>query len=471
MNDDAPVAINPYESPAVLADAVDHIGTPAATIDHSHLPPLTRDGSFWGLTLAQFFGAFNDNLFKQLVLLLAVPVAVSAASSATAGEDKQDVAAMVFSLPFVLFSGFAGYLSDRYSKTRIVVWAKVAEIVIMALGMVGFLMYANTGYVGLLIVLFLMGAQSAFFGPSKYGILPELFRGTDLPRANGIIIMTTFLAIIFGTATAGVLGDLLIAHDDSGANDATRLWIGSLACIGIAVVGTATSLLVRRTPRAVPDLPFRLSSLAIPPETRAVLWRDPPLMTAIFASSMFWLVSGITVLVVNYVGINEMQLDPGRAKTLTSLLNACVGLGIAGGAVLAGKLSRGKADFRITRLGAWGIVVCLTLLGLYQEGLQMVGFNGSLVLMFLLGMFAAFFAIPVQVFIQARPAEDQKGRIIAVMNLANFAAILASGAIYGIFDRLTNAVGLPHAPIFIMTAAIILPVAIFYRPHNVELSK
>jgi acyl-[acyl-carrier-protein]-phospholipid O-acyltransferase/long-chain-fatty-acid--[acyl-carrier-protein] ligase len=331
-------------------------------------------------------------------------------------------------------------------------------------------MYARTGYTGLLVVLFLMGAQSAFFGPSKYGILPELFRGTDLPRANGIVIMTTFLAIIFGTATAGVLGDLLVEHLPEGGVNAKGLWIGSLACIGIAILGTITSVVIRHTPRAVPNLKFRLSSLAIPPETRAVLWNDKPLLAAIFASSMFWLVSGVTVLVVNYVGLNEMNLPADRSKTLTSLLNACTGLGIALGAVLAGKLSAGKADFRLTRLGAWGIVACLCLLGLYNAaGNQLLGFNLSMPLMILLGMFAAFFAIPVQVFIQARPQEDQKGRVIAVMNQANFTAILLSGAIYGVFDRTVNALSIPHAPIFMMTALIILPVAIFYHPKNVEL--
>jgi len=320
------------------------------------------------------------------------------------------------------------------------------------------------------VVLFLMGTQSAFFGPAKYGILPELLRGTDLPRANGIVIMTTFLAIIFGTATAGVLGDLLIEQLPAGGVNAQGLWIGSLACIGIAIVGTITSVMIRYTPRAVPNLPFRLSSLGIPPETRAVLWQDKPLMAAILASSMFWLISGVTVLVVNYVGLKEMNLAESNSKTLTSLLNACTGLGIALGAVLAGKLSRGKADFRITRVGAWGIVACLCLLGLYNaQGNQLLGFNLSLPLMILLGMFAAFFAIPVQVFIQARPQEDQKGRIIAVMNQANFTAILLSGAIYGLFGRLTTALEIPHTPIFIMTAAMILPVAIFYRPKNVEL--
>jgi acyl-[acyl-carrier-protein]-phospholipid O-acyltransferase/long-chain-fatty-acid--[acyl-carrier-protein] ligase len=150
-------------------------------------------------------GAFNDNFYKQLMLLLAIPVVPGTL-------DQQQVATIVFALPFVLFSGIAGHLSDKYSKNRVIVLAKAAEIGIMGLGLIGFLMYGATGYRGLLAVLFLMGIHSAFFGPSKYGILPELFRNKDLPRANGIVLMTTFLAIIFGTVSAGFLGDLLVDH-------------------------------------------------------------------------------------------------------------------------------------------------------------------------------------------------------------------------------------------------------------------
>lgn len=373
------------------------------------------------MTATQFLGAFNDNLFKQLMLLLAVPIVTAAATSTE--KDEQGFATIIFSLPFVLFSGLAGYLSDRYSKRTVIVCCKFAEIIIMLLGFIGFLMYGTTGYGGLLCVLFLMGVHSAFFGPGKYGILPELFRGSDLPRANGIILMTTFLAIIFGTATAGVLGDLLVSKTADGATDATRLWIGSLACIGVATIGTCTSLLVRWTAPAVPDLPFQPSSLAIPPDTRAMLWRDRPLLLALLASCMFWLVSGLAMQVVNYVGLNELDLDPTKAKTYTSALNAIVGIGIAIGAVVAGRMCRGKANFRIVRVGAGGLVLCLLVLGLYTAGgKQLIGFYGSLPVLILLGVSAGCFAIPVQVFIQARPPEGQKGRMIAVMNQANFVA-------------------------------------------------
>jgi len=139
------------------------------------LPRLYADVAFWGMTATQLFGAFNDNLFKQLMLLLAVPVGLGAVFQ----QDQQGLATIVFSLPFVLFSGYAGFLADRYSKQPIIVLAKVTEIAVMLLGLLAFVYYSVAGYSGLLVVLFLMGAQSAFFGPPKYGILPEMLRMQD----------------------------------------------------------------------------------------------------------------------------------------------------------------------------------------------------------------------------------------------------------------------------------------------------
>ena len=178
--------------------------------DKPNLPTLGRDRSFYGMTVTQFLGAFNDNLFKQLVLLYCLDV------KARSGADYQSWAQAIFAIPFVLFSGMAGWLADRNSKRTIVVLAKVAEIVIMAMGMFVFLYGSDVPketLMMLFVVLACMSLQSAFFGPPKYGILPELFRDSDLSAANGIFQMTTFVAIIMGGAIGGIgkeyLGDQL----------------------------------------------------------------------------------------------------------------------------------------------------------------------------------------------------------------------------------------------------------------------
>ncbi len=255
-------------STELAAEAITENLQPA--IDHDALPTLYRDAAFWGMTVTQFLGAFNDNLFKQLVLLLSITGVDQALRSEAA--DNQWLPMLMFAGPFLLFTGYAGFLADRYSKRTIVVWAKVAEIAAMAMGAAAFAAYgANRSMWPMYAVLFFMAAQSAFFGPAKYGILPEMLRDSDLPRANGFMLMTTFLAIIFGTAVAGLLladyrspaaiaaASALPAHERAAAEQlrvAHQLWMGSVACVGIAVVGTLTSLWVRRVPVANPRLKF-----------------------------------------------------------------------------------------------------------------------------------------------------------------------------------------------------------------------
>ncbi len=429
---------------------------PPAEPPDDHLPRLYQDSAFWGMTVTQLFGAFNDNLFRQLMLLLAVPVGAAAVNQ----DDQQWLATVVFSLPFVLFSGYAGFLSDRFSKRTIILLAKFGELVVMTLGVLAFFNYSRTGYTGLLVVLGLMGTQSAFFGPSKYGILPEMLRRSDLPRANGLILMTTFLAIIFGTASAGVLGQWLVDETAPLAESAGGLAQGSAFCIAIAVIGIVTALWIRRVPPARPDLRFRMSALTMTPETRAVLRNDLPLLAAILASCTFWLVSGIAIQSINSLGLVQLELG----KQLTSLLTAMIGAGIAVGAVIAGRMCRGRADPRVVRLGVWGIVIFLLILSIsLPDGRHLLGFWGSLVVLLLVGISAGMFAIPVQVFIQARPPTGQKGRMIAVMNQANFIAITLAGFIYLAMDRSAVAMDWPRSTLFAMMAGLFLPVALLYR--------
>ncbi len=524
----------------VPADAARSPAAPASdavafTLDKRALPTLYRDRSFWGMVVTQFLGAFNDNLFKQLLLLLSIVVlnvalqqgrsltghvedeggqrvagaevtvlregqvvastradergefsvelsggrtyrvqaadgdlairswASSSVSSIVTDhvvvvsgsrpQDMQWIAMFVFALPFLLFSGLAGFLSDRFSKRRVIVWSKVAEIAVMLLGMAAFALHDVVGLAGAMAVLFLMGLQSAFFGPGKYGILPEMLRESDLPRANGFILMTTFLAIILGQAAGGFLSESL----------AGRLWMVSGLCVVIAVLGTATSLLIRRMPAARPDLRFDPSSATVPHDLRQLLRRDRPLWMALVVYSTFWLVAGVANSAVNSLGKIQLQQD----DFWTSILLVCIGVGIAAGAAVAGLLSKGKANFHVVRVGVWGMLVCLLLVSLPGVGRShLLGYMGSLPILVLTGMFAGLFAIPLQVFLQARPPAGQKGRMIAVMNQANFAAILLASPVYLLFDRIVDACDWPRSAMLAFTACLLLPIALFYRPKS-----
>ena len=458
-------------SPELAAQAIDET-SPASSqrhIDFESLPPLYGDSSFWCMTATQFMGAFNDNLFKQLVLLLSI-----AAVGAAGGEakDDQSLAMFVFAAPFLAFTGYAGYLSDKFGKRGIIVLCKFAEVIIMALGGLGFYLYWKSGsLVFLYIVLFMMGAHSAFFGPGKYGILPEMLRERDLPRANGFMLMTTFLAIIFGTVVAG----MLLATG--------RLWAASSACVAIAVSGTITSFGVRRVPAANPNLKFQWSALTVPPDMRAMLAEDRPLMAALVVSSAFWLLAGMVPSAVNAVGKIELQVGDFN----TSILAGLIGVGIALGCVTGGIVSKGKIDFRLLRIGCIGMLACLVIAGIpgsgnavgvqdangvfvdlpgIGESRQWIGFSGSIPVMLLLGMFTGLFAVPLQVFMQSRPPEDKKGRMIAVMNQANWVGVLISAALYWIISRVVEAAGWPRSTMFLFIAALTLPIALFYHPKH-----
>jgi acyl-[acyl-carrier-protein]-phospholipid O-acyltransferase/long-chain-fatty-acid--[acyl-carrier-protein] ligase len=416
--------------------------------------------SFVGFLTTQFFGAFNDNLFKQLLLLLAVPAAAAAGEAGQGGADLQGIATIVFGLPFVIFSGLAGYTADRFSKRNIIVASKLAEIVVMGLGMLAFLAAPWVGFYGLWTVLFLMGLQSTFFGPGKYGILPEMLPFGQLARANGLVLMTTFIAIIIGTAVAGPVMELAVSDGVPRFEAARRLWVGSLICIGIAVAGTATSLGIARIPAADPNLRLKLEYLTVPKPMRRLLRADRPLLLALVASCVFWLIAGLTIQAVNSLGKTQLGLSDSK----TSLMVALISVGIAGGGAVAGWLCRKISDAFVIRVGMWAVVLLSGLLAITIPGRgHLLGFGGSLPALILLGAAAAFFAIPIQVFLQDRPPEGLKGRMIAVMNQANFFAIVLSGIVYMLLDAVIGAAGWPRSAVFAAMALLFLPCALFYR--------
>ncbi len=450
------------------------------------LPAIRRDVSFWGMTLTQFLGAFNDNLFKQLVLL----VCTDFVRKQQGGPDYyQTLASAFFSLPFVLFSGFAGYLSDLNEKRVVVIWCKVAEIVVMLAGTAAFFAFnfdPKWAIFGLILVLFLMGAQSAFFGPSKFGILPEMFRSSDLPYVNGVFIMTTFLAIILGTALAGPLKDSL-------GNE--LLWLTSMACVATAALGTLTSLLVRHTPVANPYLQFRLATLAIDRQTWGLIRKDKAIRNVLYITSIFWMIGGVIQMASNAYG--KYQLAVSDTRTSTMLVGVAVGIAV--GCVIAGRVSKGKIKFGLYRLG--NFVVATGLIGLGTVGIIGPNFEREIIaaekviearglgdesisdetfkqaeatiesiksrpvdgsewaaraLLLLTGIGAGLFTVPMQTFLQVRPPDDEKGRVIAAMNLFNWIGILLASATYFAFSSAVYQFGWPQAVQFFFCAGVML---------------
>lgn len=434
------------------------VAEPDSTSDGFPARPalLARDSTLYAFTATQFLGAFNDNLYKQLVFLLFVAVPVAGHSSAT--RDLQGVALLLFSLPFILFSGVGGYLSDRYRKWTVILTCKVAEVAIMLLAVGGFAAYSAAGMtpsvaVGLGVVLFLMGTHSAFFGPSKYGGLPEFFSSRHLAPVNGLVLMTTFLAIIFGSGLAGPLLDWW----------RDRLWWAGIVCVGIAAVGAATALVLRRIPAALPGLQFTRDMFFIPKDVRQVLRADRPLRRALAVSTVFWLAAAIVQPAVNALGRLQLQVD----NRSTSLLVMIISVGIAGGSALAGWLARKEFNPRVPRAGAIGMVACLLLLSIpYGPQRHLLGYWGSVAVLTVLGVFTGLFAVPLNVFLQSRPPKGLVGRTIATQNLLNWIGIFVASGIYWLGKLLLDAIDWPDNGLFALTALFMLPIALAYRPQG-----
>ncbi len=418
------------------------------------VPNAWSDRSFWALNGAQFLGAFNDNLYKQLVLLLCVNQLKE-----QGGPDLQSLAAGLFAAPFVLLSGFAGMLADRYSKRSVILWCKVAEVCIVLCGM-GAL--ASGGLAGPLAVVGLLGIHSTFFGPAKYGILPELLPRTELPRANGLVLMATFLAIIFGLAGAGAA----ISFGRWMWQD--QLWPVSVVCLAIAVLGWCCAWRIRPLPAAAPDLRLQAKGWFITGETLQLLRSRRDLLTCVIASSTFWFAAGMVYPpAINRVAKEQFRLD----DLLTGCLAASTGAGITIGCVLGGWLSKRAVHPWLVRTGVWGLTACLTLLATpgANLGKTLLGPWGSAAALIGVGVFAGLFSVPLQIYLQAQAPVEQKGRMIAALNLLNWIGIFGSAIFYGGCDVLLKRLEWPPAALFGMAAVVFALLGTLYKPPHAEL--
>ena len=359
--------------------------------------------SFCTFVITQFLGAFNDNAFKQLMLLVAVDLAIEKDAA-----YYQPLAGAVFAIPFVLLSGFAGSLADRFSKTSIIRFCKVWEVLVMLLGGAAF--YIENIPL-LFFTLFLMGAQSAFFGPGKYGIVPELLPEGRLVKANGIILMTTYLAITLGTASSGLLKDAL--EDDGG------LYRIQGFLVLLAVLGTLAALGIRRMPVAQPELAIRGKLFGDLRPTLVDIFADRSFRSVALTYAYFWGLGAALLMLCNSYGKILMELEDWP----TSMLLVCLSVGIALGAFGGGLISKGKVDFRIYRMGLLLLLASMVALGWAHQDV----FTARAAL-FVLGLAGGMFALPLQTSIQLWSRENLRGRVMGSVNFLCFVCIfLASG--------------------------------------------
>jgi acyl-[acyl-carrier-protein]-phospholipid O-acyltransferase/long-chain-fatty-acid--[acyl-carrier-protein] ligase len=381
---------------------------------------------FWSLMVTQFQNAFSDNALKQLIIFVllagaaataasagAAASAVSAADAATAASAADDrlvsLVTAVFSAPFILFAMLGGWLADRNSKQRMMVYVKTAEMGIMAFA--GLALWL-TSLPLLLGAIFLMGCHSAIFAPSKYGILPEILPHDKLSWGNGILELLTFLGVILGVVAAGIFSDAFLKEG--------RTWIAGPILMVIAFVGWLFSRQVTPVPAADPTCPVRINPVTD-------LWRqlrhmkaDRDLWRACWGNTGFYFISALVMMNVVVFGRNVLHLS----GLENSMMNVWLALGIGLGSVVAGYASRGRIEYRLVPVGAVGLALSTIPMGM--PGVTKDAFS---VCMFALGFFAGLFIVPIVAVLQHRPSAESKGAVQGTVSSLSFLGILAAAGV------------------------------------------
>jgi acyl-[acyl-carrier-protein]-phospholipid O-acyltransferase / long-chain-fatty-acid--[acyl-carrier-protein] ligase len=373
-------------------------------------PSGIKGRSFWGLMATQALGAVNDNALRMVVAAVIV-----VKMDLDQAQKVQMLAAVlaIFALPFILFSTLAGHIADRYSKRSVIFWAKIAEILVMLLAALA--LWRSEAWMALSVV-FLMGAQSAFFGPAKYGILPEILPDSELSSGNGLVELFTEMAIIGGCVLGGVLAGLF--------NGPAMGWIG-VCLAGIAVAGTLTSLFVEHLPATAPNSNLRMNFAAEAWRNIREVKRDRSLFLSVLGVSYWWLMASLFQLNFYMFGFDVL----GLGELALGLYMALAGVGIGVGAVLAGKLSAGKVEFGLVPIGAAAMTFFSALL-YFTGGTGITARVLTASVLFLLGAGSGFFLIPLAAFVQQRAPADGKGTVIAVNNLLSFVGIIAGAILF-----------------------------------------
>jgi acyl-[acyl-carrier-protein]-phospholipid O-acyltransferase/long-chain-fatty-acid--[acyl-carrier-protein] ligase len=391
---------------------------------------ILKNRGFFCFFWTQFLGAFNDNFYKIIITLVALDI------PAGAGTQYIPLIGGLFILPFLLFSGYAGHFADVHSKRNILVAVKIFEMVAMGLGLVAFF---TDRMEAMLAVVFLMGLHSTFFSPAKYGILPEMLPEKDLSRGNGLLEMSTFMAIILGTAFGGTIFE---AWKD-------RLgWIGVLL-IAIAGLGTLTSLGITRVPPSGASKKFVINPLAEIWDGTKQLYADRPLWLTVMGISYFWFLGAFLQMVLPLFGKEILHLGETRIGLLWTF--AAAGIGI--GSLAAGRLSGDKIELGLVPLGSIGMGAFSVLLFISQPSFALAA--ASLVL---IGFAAGFFAVPLNALLQQRSGKEDKGRLIATNNVFNTLGVLFASAMLWVLATLIH---LPADHVILILGLLTLALTIY----------
>ena len=415
---------------------------------------LMTDRRFWPLFWTQFFGAFNDNVFKNALVIL---ITFKSYSLMDLGNDQMvALCGGIFIFPFFLFSAFAGQIADKWPKNKLIYYIKIWEVIVMALGSVGF--FLNSLPL-LLVSLFLMGLQSTFFGPIKYSILPELTEEKELVEGNSLIEMGTFLAILLGT----ILGGLLIGIEGKGPH------IVSIVVLCLAGIGVMFATKVQDLKPSNADLKIEYGLIKPTWNILKICRKYKGVWNSILAISWFWFL-GAAILSIFPVYVKDTL---GANESVVTLFLALFSIGVAAGSIVCEKLSKDGLELGLVPFGAIGISIFifdLFLVGgtapdlLYEIApldlksfLKVVAHWRIIFDLFFFSFFSGIFIVPLYTYMQQYSDASSRSRVIAGNNIINALFMVVASILLTYFYSL----GLTPVDIFLIFAFMNLVVAIY----------
>jgi 1-acyl-sn-glycerol-3-phosphate acyltransferase len=375
--------------------------------------------------VTQLLGAFNDNIFKQSLIL-----AILFKLSVSADRDLLvNLCALLFILPFFLFSALGGQFGEKFAKDALIRAIKLAEIAIMAVGAIGFLL--DNLYL-MLAALFAMGTHSALFGPVKYSILPAALREQELVGGNALVEMGTFLAILAGTIGAGLLM----------SGEGYRVAVG-IAIVGTAVAGYLASRSIPHFAAALPQLQldwniFRQSWQIM----HLGLGQRPAVSRSLIGSSWFWFLGAIYLTQIPTFAKDLLHGD----ESVVTLILTVFSVGIALGSMLCERMSGHKVEIGLVPFGSFGLSLFGILLWATSSsfpqaaaahdwlGLLQMGEAWWVLASILgLGIFGGFYIVPLYALIQSRTEAHERARVIAANNILNALFMVAAALVSILF--------------------------------------
>jgi MFS family permease len=384
--------------------------------------------TYLGLLAAQFLAAFNDQAIHASAMFFAINTQAMREDAAIA------LMPILFYAPWAVFCTVAGYFADRYSKrTTLVAW-KVAEVGICGLALFGFWLGTGGGHAHLgawvvLSTVFLMGTHSAFFVPAKYGVMPEILQPQLLSRGNGVLESLSFLAVILGTVSGGVLSSVYRGRE---------AYIGAIL-LGLAVLGALASLLIRRMPAANPTLHFPRYIYGPLVRSLRTLLGSRPLAFAVIGIAFFTFIVAFMRATVYMFGQSQ---NPRWDELKTSVVVGTVAFGVGLGSPLAGWLSGRKVELGLIPLGA-----CLMIVGCVLAGLSLGYIPGLVTCTAVIGFGTGFYLVPLFTLLQFRAPKASKGDMVASSNFINVTGAIAASVLFSGLVAGTKKAGLlPQVP-------------------------